>query len=243
MPVVRHLPEDQPVYALQSYGLERRALPDWSVKATARRHVRSMRLIQPRGPYYIAGHSFGGIVALEIAQQLQAAGERVDLLVELDSFPPDPALQPKPEPRSLARKARDLVGLAVTGIVPTPGMGQYWRFHEQSRVLSAWYRTGAYPGRTLVVLADSEEKEERSQWGPYLSGRWDLVASDGDHITMLRDPYAKQVADAIAEALADVRGELGDPQQPEQAEGADEPEESAAQPEGRDEASMRGAVG
>ncbi|MDO5697860.1 MAG: AMP-binding protein [Dermatophilus congolensis] len=207
VPVVRHLGEDQPVYALQSYGLERRALPDWSVKSTARRHVRSIQRIQPHGPYYIAGHSFGGIVALEIAKQLQAAGEKVDLLIELDSFPPDPALQPKPEPRSLTRKARDLVGLAVTGIVPTPGMGQYWRFHEQSRVLSAWYRTGAYAGRTLVVLADSPEKEERAQWGPHLSGKWDLVYSEGDHITMLRDPYARHVAEVITEALADARGE------------------------------------
>lgn len=207
VPVVRHLPEDQPVYALQSYGLERRAVPDWSVKATARRHVRSLRRIQAHGPYYIAGHSFGGIVALEVAKQLQAAGEEVDLLVELDSFPPDPALQPKPEPRSLARKARDLLGLAVTGIVPTPGMGQYWRFHEQSRVLSSWYRTGAYSGRTLVVLADSEEKEERSQWGPHLSGRWDLVTTDGDHVTMLRDPYAQQVAHAISAALDEARGD------------------------------------
>ncbi len=205
--VVRHLPEDQPVYALQSYGLERRAVPDWSVKATARRHVRSMRSIQPHGPYYIAGHSFGGIVALEIAKQLEAAGDRVDLLIELDSFPPDPALQPKKEPRTLARKVRDLVGLAVTGIVPTPGMGQYWRFHDQSRVLSAWYRTGPYSGRTLVVLADSEEKHERAQWGPHLSGEWSLIYSDGDHMSMLRDPYAEQVAHAITEALADVRGE------------------------------------
>lgn len=220
VPVVRHLPEDQPVYALQSYGLERRAVPDWSVKATARRHVRSLRRIQPHGPYYIAGHSFGGIVALEVAKQLQAAGEQVDLLIELDSFPPDPALQPKPEPRSFARKARDLVGLAVTGIVPTPGMGQYWRFHEQSRVLSSWYRTSAYTGRTLVVLADSEEKEERSQWGPHLSGRWDLVATDGDHVTMLRDPYARQVADAISAALEDVRGD--DPDDPD----ADKPDDA-----------------
>lgn len=204
MPVVRHLPADQPVYALQAFALERRGIPDWSVAAAARRHVREIRRIQPVGPYHIAGHSFGGIVALEVATQLQAAGDAVATLIELDSFPPDPAVQPRPERADLLRRLRDGAGLLVTGIVPTPGLGQYWRFHRQSQVLSAWYRTVPYAGRTLVVLAQSEEKEARSQWAPHLAGDWQWVETSGDHMTMLRDPYAAEVAAIIARELAEV---------------------------------------
>lgn len=144
-------------------------------------------------------------MALELAKQLQSAGEVVASLIELDSFPPDPALQPKPKQRSLPRRVRDVAGLLVTGIVPTPGLGQYWRFHEQSRVLSSWYRTPPYSGRTLVLLANSEEKHERAQWAPHLSGSWRLVENAGDHMTMLRDPFAKAVADEITAELAAAR--------------------------------------
>ncbi|OMQ15195.1 hypothetical protein A7K94_0211250 [Modestobacter sp. VKM Ac-2676] len=65
---------DQPVWALQMHGMENRGRPDWSVRAIARRHVVAVRSVQPQGPYRLAGHSLGGIVALEMAHQLRAAG-------------------------------------------------------------------------------------------------------------------------------------------------------------------------
>ncbi|WP_176489702.1 AMP-binding protein [Mobilicoccus massiliensis] len=202
VPVVRHLPRDLPVYSFHSYGLERKAIPDWSIPAAARRNVRELRKIQPHGPYLLGGHSFGGLVAYEMAMQLRAAGEEVEMLFELDSFPPNPELIPDaPADRTKMRKARDVLGLLVTGLVPTPGLGQYWRFHEQSRVLSKWYRPSPYPGRTLVVVAESEDKQARSAWEPHLSGEWERVSTTGDHITMMRDPYAESVARHIVTAL------------------------------------------
>ncbi|MBL7500825.1 non-ribosomal peptide synthetase [Frankia nepalensis] len=79
---------ERPVYGLQAHGLERRGLPDWTVEAAARRHVRALRLLAPRGPYLLVGHSFGGLVALETAHLLRAAGEHVGLLALIDSTPP-----------------------------------------------------------------------------------------------------------------------------------------------------------
>jgi acyl-coenzyme A synthetase/AMP-(fatty) acid ligase/thioesterase domain-containing protein len=208
VPVARHFPADQPCWALHSHALERRGLPDWSVQAAARRNVSILRKVQARGPYYLAGHSFGGLVALEMAQQLRRAGEDVGLLIVLDSFPPDPALQPSESPKTLTRWARDTVGLAVTGLVPTPGVGQYWRFHRQSMVLGKRYRTTPYPGRTLVVLAESEDKDLRSQWGPHLCGPWEMRTTKGDHLSMLREPFAEEVASFIVEGLTEARAGL-----------------------------------
>nr|WP_083401962.1 non-ribosomal peptide synthetase [Pseudofrankia saprophytica] len=79
---------ERPVYGLQAHGLERRGVPDWSVRAIARRHARHIRLLQPAGPYLLLGHSFGGLVAFEAAHQLRAAGEEVALLTIVDSAPP-----------------------------------------------------------------------------------------------------------------------------------------------------------
>ncbi|MDO5626785.1 MAG: AMP-binding protein [Mobilicoccus sp.] len=207
VPLVRHLPADLPVWAFHSYGIELKGIPDWSIPAAARRNLRELRRLAPQGPYRLAGHSFGGLVALEMAQQLRAAGEKVEVLVELDSFPPDPLLiPPAPGGRSVGRKLRDLVGLAVTGLVPHPGLGQYWRFHAQSRVLSTWYRTAPYPGRTVVLVADSEDREARSSWAPHLSGDWTMHTIDGDHLTMLRDPHASSLAARLTEVLDDIDG-------------------------------------
>ncbi|ABD11773.1 acyl-CoA synthetase (AMP-forming)/AMP-acid ligase II [Frankia casuarinae] len=85
----RHFDGERPVYGVQAHGLEYRGLPDWSIYAAARRHARTLRLLQPAGPYYLAGHSFGGLVALETARLLTEAGEHVELLVLIDSFLPD----------------------------------------------------------------------------------------------------------------------------------------------------------
>ena len=61
------------------------------------------------------------------------------------------------------------------------------------------------PGRALVVVADSPEREIRSAWAPHLSGPWQALSIDGDHLAMMREPYAGQIATAITTALT---GEL-----------------------------------
>ena len=112
-----------PVLGLQANGLENRALPDWSVERIARRHVATAREQQPAGPYRLAGHSLGGLVALEMAQQLRRAGEEVEVLVVLDSFPPDPSLMPAPRHPSTTAKVKEGVSLALTGIKAHSGLG------------------------------------------------------------------------------------------------------------------------
>jgi acyl-coenzyme A synthetase/AMP-(fatty) acid ligase/thioesterase domain-containing protein/acyl carrier protein len=96
LPIARHL-HDRPVYSFQAAGFESRTLPDWSVARAARRHLQMIRVVQPQGPYVLAGHSFGGLVALEVAQQLTAAGEQVELVALLDSYvPPSGRSEPSP---------------------------------------------------------------------------------------------------------------------------------------------------
>lgn len=59
-----------------------------SVPKIAERYLQAIRTLQPHGPYYLAGESFGGIVAFEMAQQLQRLGEEVALVALLDSTAP-----------------------------------------------------------------------------------------------------------------------------------------------------------
>jgi acyl-coenzyme A synthetase/AMP-(fatty) acid ligase/thioesterase domain-containing protein len=210
----RHLGPDRPTYALQAHSLESRGLPDFSVAAAARRHIAELRRVQPVGPYHLAGHSFGGLVALEMAHRLRAEGDDVAMLVLLDSFPPDPALHTDVPRRSPLRWLRDNAGLVVSTLRGGAGADRYWRFYRQTMYLHRRYRTDPWPGEALVVLADSPEQEQRSLWGGHLTGRWDLVRVSGDHLTMLRPPHVAGTAKAVAEALdrADAgRGTVGGP--------------------------------
>jgi thioesterase domain-containing protein/acyl carrier protein len=81
----RHLGGEQPFYGLQAHGIDGKAPFHMSVERMAADYVESIRCHQPKGPYYLAGYSFGGQVAFEMAHQLLSAGEHVALLVLLDS--------------------------------------------------------------------------------------------------------------------------------------------------------------
>jgi thioesterase domain-containing protein/acyl carrier protein len=85
--LAHHLGREQPLYGLQPRGLDGIAAPHATVEETAAYLLPRIRAVQPRGPYRLAGHSFGGKVALELAQQLLRAGERVALLAIFDTGP------------------------------------------------------------------------------------------------------------------------------------------------------------
>ncbi|WP_372785125.1 amino acid adenylation domain-containing protein [Phenylobacterium sp.] len=90
--LARHIGADRPIYGL-SYGLAgdmgqgSLAMPD-TIEDLAGHYISEMRNLQPKGPYYLIGHSAGGVVAYEMAQQLSAQGETVALLGLLDTYAP-----------------------------------------------------------------------------------------------------------------------------------------------------------
>ena len=78
--LARCLGEDQPLYALAPHGLDDSDGPA-TIEAMATSHLERVRSVQPEGPYLVGGYCNGGVVAFEMARQLQAQGQRVDLLV------------------------------------------------------------------------------------------------------------------------------------------------------------------
>lgn len=79
---------EQPVYALQSRGLDGIEKPITRLCDIAAHFVREVRSVQARGPYLLGGACVGGVVAFEMAHQLVAAGEEIALLAMFDSWPP-----------------------------------------------------------------------------------------------------------------------------------------------------------
>ncbi|MCM3623871.1 amino acid adenylation domain-containing protein [Brevibacillus borstelensis] len=80
------LGSEQPFYGLQSRGLADDQEPLSSVEEMAIHYLEQIRSVQKSGPYVLAGWSFGGIVAYEMAYQLREAGEQIAALILMDSF-------------------------------------------------------------------------------------------------------------------------------------------------------------
>jgi amino acid adenylation domain-containing protein len=75
---------ERPVYVIAPHGIDGGPIPP-TIEAMAADHVRAIREVAPHGPYVIGGFCFGGIVAFEVARQLEAQGERVQHVVLIES--------------------------------------------------------------------------------------------------------------------------------------------------------------
>ena len=135
--LARHLGPDQPVFGLQSVGLNGKRSPLTSFEEMAAHYVSEIRQLQPQGPYCIAGLSVGGLIAYEMARQLVSHGHEVATLAlfdtgsrgQLEALPPAEARRQR---RSmLAARIRYNWKKQFTG----EGIIKYWR-----RKLRTWQR-------------------------------------------------------------------------------------------------------
>lgn len=85
---LRALPKGRRIYALESPFLEDPDTFDLSIEEMASIFVRTIRRIQPHGPYLIGGWSAGSIYAYEVAHRLSREGETILALVVIDMRAP-----------------------------------------------------------------------------------------------------------------------------------------------------------
>jgi acyl carrier protein len=157
--VARQLPPAQTVYGLRSIGLHEGEEPLAGMPAIAAGFIAGMRRVQPRGPYQLFGVCWGGLVVLEIAQQLTKAEEEVALLALLDPPPARAADaaqsdggKPAPSKRHFIARRLDLYRNALA-----------------TRPLSEW---PAYIGGRLVNLADVLRRGDPFRGDPTEFLRW-----------------------------------------------------------------------
>ncbi len=79
------LGSDQPFYMLEPYSFDGLQVPP-TLETMVSAYIESLRTIQPEGPYILGGFCGGGLIIYEIAQQLRAAGQTVDLLALIDPW-------------------------------------------------------------------------------------------------------------------------------------------------------------
>ena len=86
-PITAAMTGPMPVYAIRPRGLEEGEAPCETIREMAAYAIAQIKKLRPTGPYPLVGYSAGGLVALEMAQQLAETGDKVPLLVLLDTYP------------------------------------------------------------------------------------------------------------------------------------------------------------
>ena len=100
--LAEHLKTDRSVYGvylqaeidlLQTGTVQQFTAVFSNISTIADHYLTAIRQVQPSGPYHLVGESFGGVIAYEIAQKLQAVGEVVKFLAMLDTRAPNLSAQ------------------------------------------------------------------------------------------------------------------------------------------------------
>jgi amino acid adenylation domain-containing protein len=86
--LLRYIPSDQPLIGIQAQGLDGKGPRHKTVEEMSAHYLQEIVQFQSQGPYYLGGSSFGGLVALEVARQLQKHGQQIALLAMFDTRAP-----------------------------------------------------------------------------------------------------------------------------------------------------------
>nr|WP_255217199.1 non-ribosomal peptide synthetase [Myxococcus sp. AM010] len=183
--LARCLGPDQPFYAFQAPGLEGERAPLGTVEAMAATYVEAMRGVQASGPYRLAGWSLGGVVAFEMARQLEQQGEQVEQLTLIDAYAFDQRPVAPVGAEWIAARFVEFTG-QLLGLPVSELMADAQPADEASllgRLLELGRRTGVLPpgvgAEQLHVLYRVYERNLRALWD-YQPGRY------GGRVTLLR---------------------------------------------------------
>ncbi|HEU5022043.1 MAG TPA: amino acid adenylation domain-containing protein, partial [Bryobacteraceae bacterium] len=218
---------DQPVYGIQARGLDGVEEVATSVEAMAADYIRAIRSVQPNGPYRIGGFSAGGVVAYEMARQLQAEGEETALLALLDTQmgTPDVIGSLSSDFSAFERWRRVLLlnlrGIGRTNWLEFAGLKirnwrmtfHIWAYSRGFGRLNTWeafilalrrYQPKPYNGNAVLFRAAEElvdYPDPSFGWSPYIKGDLRIIDAKGDHDNFLSDEFIRNLATELNRLL------------------------------------------
>lgn len=223
-----HLDRRQPLYGLQAIGLDGVSPLPPSIEAMAASYVEEILTVQPHGPYLLGGGSMGGLLALEMAQQLQAMDEEVSLVAMFDTEGPNPPILPEGDPgaangRAGRREHSSTFGAKVRARVghvlrrwrcdllrltnrAIPHDDRYWYLEERHRELMQRYSPRTYRGTITMLRAVPREEgvpyDPEHGWTGVATEGIEVIEVPGEHGSFIEEP---EVARQVGLKLRDVQ--------------------------------------
>ncbi len=221
--LAKHMVPDQPFHCFQAQGMDGKLPCLNRVEDMAELYLEHMRATQPRGPYFLGGYSFGGLVALEMARRLRARSEEIGLLTLVDTYLPGPTENQSLLGRFLSlsgaqkwaylkkravRYGRGIKRRIVALYLPPPIKA----VREACAIAEREYQPKLYEG-DIVIFRASEKAlrgldDPRGGWQKYAAGTVEIHEVDGDHGNILNDPQVKLLAAQIRARLEKAQSEV-----------------------------------
>lgn len=210
---VKHIRSDHAIYGLQTRGIDGVDEPLESIEEMAGFYLDAVKKVQPHGPHLLIGYSLGGLVALEMAQRLTTAGEKVALLAMIDAYPHMSQLSLGQRTLLLARQTRRGLGSLTdfrsggsyqppAGVLLTPAMQ---RVRDIAYLALTRYRPHYYPGKIKFVRAEISSgfpSNARAVWHN-LAKEIKVETVPGDHLGMIATHF-EELAAALTRYLEEV---------------------------------------
>jgi amino acid adenylation domain-containing protein len=183
--VLPYLPEGHPVYGLQARLTDGEGSRPRSLTELASEYIERIRMITPRGPWSLAGWSFGGVVAQEMAVILTERGEEVTHLVILDASPAT-TMSPQAYPVEFIRRA---IETSKAGLTPKENAALRRTALHNLSLLHA-HISRPFAGRTISLEATGSRwvrQRIKTTWGDLSAEGAEVHELVGQHADML-DP-------------------------------------------------------
>ncbi|WP_158218817.1 thioesterase domain-containing protein [Roseateles aquatilis] len=216
-----------PLHAIQACGLEDGEEPMGTVQALAARNLQVIAQEQDLESVHLGGYSFGCIVALEMARQLEAAGLTPRPLILLAPSPPTQVTDQTPDAERSAiveAQTASLLKTALRGmdrLVPRrykDRLSHLYRTHLQAYHA---HRPSAVNCEIAAFVPLGERADSRAavidHWRGLSHTRCSVHDAGGDHKTMLRAPHTAPLVRAFESVLreaAEARHAMAAPDAP-----------------------------
>ena len=192
------------VFGLQPKGIEGFDDPCEAIEEMADFYLKAIVRFQPLGPYFLAGYSLGGLVALEMARTLTSKGQTVALLTMIDTYPDINFLAPGQHLRLHIQRIKQralnfirpqgtrirLGGLANQDEISTFAPA-FERVRQAAYKALRRYKPRFYPGAVKFIRAAAVTQfpaDPKAVWSQ-LVGNIEVDTVPGDHLGMLTNQY------------------------------------------------------
>ncbi|KAK9768275.1 hypothetical protein K7432_001189 [Basidiobolus ranarum] len=208
----KYISVDQPIYGLQSRGLNGTSALAESIDAMASDYISQIRRIQPKGPYFLLGRSFGGRVAFAMATLLEQQGEKVALLAMLDCFPEVPPLSEELDKNQEAGLIKFLDRFSNERF---PDAGEYLlnitldiiknNFHIGENFTPSVYGGDVLFFRATIVHAEFASLTHPDLWKPHVLGNIEVHDIHSTHVDLDRPGPTAEIGPILARKMEDLQ--------------------------------------
>ncbi|WP_293355774.1 MULTISPECIES: phytanoyl-CoA dioxygenase family protein [unclassified Microcoleus] len=207
----RCIDPERPFYGIRAVGRDGQGVPHTCIEEMAAYYIQEIQTVQPEGPYLLGGRCTGGNIALEMAQQLKKRGQKVLLVVMVDSPKPLLTEEEKVEyPNAVAREQMRWRGKLINDDSNPSQMEIEFnpKVFEYNLQIPTNHVPQIYSGLVVYFAAQEKSKDsfisellQPNAWNRWAINGVEVYEVPGDHLSMTKEPNVNVLAEKLSTCL------------------------------------------